>query len=165
MLTTSRCTLTTPQQQDYDDLRALYLNAQVRRYSGGPVEEQTFSSALAARLNPDTNPRYWVIRQTADDEFIGMVSLGLHHDGVSTEISYQLLPKWWRRGYATEAVQEVIRYAFEELKLPEIVAETQTANEASCRLLEKVGMQLQQTVERFGAEQAIFSIANPDANL
>jgi ribosomal-protein-alanine N-acetyltransferase len=79
------------------------------------------------------------------------------------EVSYQLLPQWWRQGYATEVVQKIIQHAFADLALTKVVAETQTANIASCRLLEKVGMLREETLERFGAEQGIFSISCPNA--
>ncbi|WP_413306207.1 GNAT family N-acetyltransferase [Bacillus sp. 1P10SD] len=93
--------------------------------------------------------------------FIGMVSLDPHHDGIYYEVSYQLLPNWWGVGYATEVVQVVINFALNELKQPKIIAETQIANIVSCRPLEKLGMKLEGTINRFGAEQAIYSIKSP----
>lgn len=162
MLRTDRCILVEPQQQDYENLRDLNTDAEVRRYLGGPADEQVFRSGFEARLNSGATPLYWVIRQASDDEFIGSLSLGTHHDGTSTEVSYQLLPKWWGQGYGTEVVQRIIRYAFEDLGLTKVLAETQTANKASCRLLETVGMRLERTVQRFGAEQSIFSITGED---
>lgn len=42
-----------------------------------------------------------------------------------------------------------------------LVDETQTANKRSYRLLEKLGMQLERKVIRFGAEQAMYSISSP----
>lgn len=51
-------------------------------------------------------------------------------------------------------------YAFNTLKLTEIVAETQTSNRASCRLLEKLGMKFRETIQRFGEEQSIYCIKN-----
>ena len=53
-------------------------------------------------------------------------------------------------------VQAVIRYALRDLGLPRVVAETQTANIASCRLLEGLGLRRERTVQRFGAQQAIY---------
>ena len=81
-----------------------------------------------------------------------------HHDGVYLEISYQLLPNWWGAGYATEVVQVIINFALIELNLSKVIAETQTANTSSCKLLENLGMKLERTISRFGAEQAIYSI-------
>lgn len=101
---------------------------------------------------------YWAVRKKHTGDFMGLISLDSHHDGLHLEISYQFLPQWWGKGYATEAVQLIINYGLNELKLSKIVAETQTANISSCKLLERVGMELEQTISRFGAEQAIYSI-------
>src|SRR5215212_7088077 len=47
---------------------------------------------------------------------------------------------YWNRGYATEAVAEVVRYGFEERSLRRIRANHFGSNEASGRVLRKVGM-------------------------
>ncbi|MDY0406771.1 GNAT family N-acetyltransferase [Virgibacillus sp. 179-BFC.A HS] len=109
-------------------------------------------------LCPNTVSHYWVVREKYTQKFIGLVSLDTHHVGTDLEVSYQFLPHWWGKGYATEVVGAVIHIAFHEFNLPRIVAETQTANKVSCRLLEKLGRALERTVMRFGAEQAIYSI-------
>lgn len=113
---------------------------------------------LDEMLNTSNKSYYWVVREKRTDDFIGLLSLGPHHDGVDLEVSYQLLPNWWGRGYATEVVQVIINYALNELNLPKVLAETQTANISSCKLLEKLGMELERKVNRFGAEQSIYSI-------
>ena len=41
-----------------------------------------------------------------------------------------------------------------------MIAETQTANILSCKLLERVGMKLEQKIQRFGTEQTIYAIYN-----
>lgn len=46
----------------------------------------------------------------------------------------------WRRGYATEAAQAVLGYAFETYDWEEIVAFTSEGNVASRRVMEKLGM-------------------------
>lgn len=60
--------------------------------------------------------------------------------GVQAEIGWCLDPAVGGRGYATEAVRELIRIAFEELGLRRLVANAFAANEPSCRLMERVGM-------------------------
>ena len=158
MYETKRCKLSKIQKSDYEDVKKLYTDERVRQFLGGIVEEDIYRTKFTNMCKGNNNSLYWVVRQKYDNQFIGLVSLDLYHDGINTEISYQLLPKWWGYGYATEIVQKVISYAFRELGLIKIVAETQLANKSSCKLLNKIGMNLEGTVERFGAEQLIFSI-------
>ncbi|KIV58534.1 hypothetical protein AM501_03675 [Aneurinibacillus migulanus] len=160
MLETNRCLLTKLQQANYEDVKKLYVNEEVRKYLGGTLKEETIKKSFFKMVQPTIDSLYWVAREKHSNEFIGLISLDTHHDGTSTEVSYQLLPQWWGAGYATELVKEIIDYAFNQLNLPEVIAETQTANNASRRLLERLGMELVQTVQRFGEEQAIYSIKN-----
>lgn len=57
------------------------------------------------------------------------------------EIGYELHPEYWRKGYATEAVSEVISYGFKELDLTRIGAIVFIENKASNELLTKLGFQ------------------------
>lgn len=60
--------------------------------------------------------------------------------GVQAEIGWCLDPAEGGRGYATEAVRELIRISFEELGLRRLIANAFAANEPSWRLMERVGM-------------------------
>jgi [ribosomal protein S5]-alanine N-acetyltransferase len=59
------------------------------------------------------------------------------------EIGYELAPDQWGKGYATEAVGEILRFGFEELGLHRIAAWTVADNAASARVLEKAGFSLE----------------------
>ncbi len=155
---TERCFMNTFQQSDYMDVKKLYVNQEVRKFLGGTRQENSIELVLNDMLNSGTDSMYWVVREKHTDDFIGLVSLDPHHDGDYLEISYQLLPNWWGKGYASEVVQLLIHYALNELNLSKVIAETQTANTSSCKLLERLGMELERTISRFGAEQAIYSI-------
>jgi RimJ/RimL family protein N-acetyltransferase len=56
------------------------------------------------------------------------------------EIGWALSPSHQGRGYATEAVQGLLRVCFEDLGLRRVVANAFLANEPSWRLMERVGM-------------------------
>lgn len=158
MLETNRCILSYIQIDDYDDVKLLYVNEDVRRYLGGTQNNKNIQASFTKMIHTRIESLYFIVREKYTKEFIGLISLDTHHDGISTEVSYQLLPKWWGDGYATEILNEIINYAINKLQLTEIVAETQTANIASCRLLEKLGMNLRETVHRFGEVQSIYCI-------
>ena len=66
----------------------------------------------------------------------------------SAEVGYVLNPAYHGRGLATEAVRRVIRFGFEELELHRIEAHFMVGNDASRRLMERVGM----TFEGFARE-------------
>lgn len=155
---TERSYINTFQKSDFEDVKKLYVNQEVRKFLGGILQEDSIRVALNQMLQLSDESYYWVIREKLTADFIGLVSLDPHHDGNYLEISYQFLPNWWGAGYATEVVQEIINFAFKELNLSKVIAETQTANISSCKLLEKLKMELEKTIIRFGAEQAIYSI-------
>jgi ribosomal-protein-alanine N-acetyltransferase len=157
MIETDRCRLTALRADDLEHVVALYTDEDVRRFLGGPRDEAEVRSKFPMLLQSNAKTRYWAVRLKADDTFIGIIDLGPHHDGTDIEVSYQFLPVWWGQGYATETVQAVVNYTLEDLGLPRVIAETQMANVASRRLLARLDMRLTQTVERFGARQAIYA--------
>lgn len=156
-LETGRCAMMPLQKTDYQEMKQLYMNQEVRKYLGGVRTEDDFQQIFEEMI--DSREEYhWVIRTKDSKEFVGFLSLGLHHDGFSHEVSYQLLPEWWGNGYGIDAVKAVLDYAFDVLRLPKIIAETQTSNLPSRKLLERAGMREEQRLVRFGAEQIIYEI-------
>src|SRR3546814_79262 len=60
--------------------------------------------------------------------------------GVEAELGWVFDPAHTGHGYATEAVRELLRLSFEELGLRRVIANCFAENEASWRLMERVGM-------------------------
>ncbi|WP_226577961.1 GNAT family N-acetyltransferase [Halobacillus litoralis] len=160
MIETKRCVLNEVNQADFNDVKNLYVNDDVRKFLGGTREEVEIQGIIDQMVNNDVDAWYWGVRKALTLEFIGIISLDPHHSGNHTEVSYQLLPEWWGKGYATEVVKEVIEYGFQQLNLKRIVAETQAANKPSCKLLERVGMTKIDQYQRFGATQSLYSKSN-----
>lgn len=158
LLLTDRTVMKEIQNIDLEEVKELYLHPLVRKYLGGPREEDSIAALFEGMQTSDEKSLYLVVREKGTNHFIGLVSLDPHHDGENIEISYQFLPRWWGKGYGSEIVKEVVGYAFNEMNLQKITAETQMANVYSCRLLEKTGMKLDKTITRFGETQCIYSI-------
>lgn len=158
-LQTTRCHLTALKKSDLGHMIALRTNEDVRRFLGGPATEETITTRFADMLKPKASTHQWAVRTKKDNAFIGLITLDPHHSGTDLEVSYEFLPQWWGNGYATETIGAVIDHAFNDLNLPRLLAETQMANTASRRLLERLGFALEQTVERFGAQQAIYAFS------
>lgn len=62
------------------------------------------------------------------------------HPAQVIEIGWRLAYSAWGRGLATEGARAVVGYAFETLKLPNLVSFTVPANLRSRRVMEKIGM-------------------------
>ena len=60
--------------------------------------------------------------------------------GVQAELAWVLDPAATGRGFATEAVREVLRVCFEELGLRRVTATCFADNEPSWRMMERLGM-------------------------
>ena len=90
--------------------------------------------------NPDQWEWYaiWII-ELRDGTHIGDLCFkGLDSNGVA-EIGYGILEEYQGQGYATEAVEATLRWAFQNPNVTAIEAETDADNAASKRVLEKCG--------------------------
>ncbi len=86
----------------------------------------------------------WAIVSREDGHMIGTCGFtAFDFPSDSAEIGYVLNPVYHGRGLATEAVREVIRFGFEELKLHRIEAKFMKENTRSLKLMERVGMQFE----------------------
>ena len=70
-------------------------------------------------------------------EFMLRVSSERHRQG---EIGWSLHPDAQGHGYATEAAQELLRIAFQDLGLHRVVADADPRNTGSLRIMERLGM-------------------------
>ncbi|MFK9094996.1 GNAT family N-acetyltransferase [Bacillus salipaludis] len=82
----------------------------------------------------------WGIKLKENQKIIGTVGLNaLHLKNKRAEIGYELHPSFWRTGYVTEAIKEVLRFSFDQLDLYRVGAVVYPENEASINLLMKLG--------------------------
>lgn len=152
------CRIGPIRQSDLPLVVRLYSEPQVRSFLGGPLSAQLAMQRAAEFIQSE---QAWAVRPTmGNPSLLGVVALDPHHDLEDIEVSYLFLPEYWGRGYATEAVQQVLAHAFGTMELRRVVAETQAANASSVRLLERLGFRQLRQVVRFGAEQRIY-LAEP----
>lgn len=83
---------------------------------------------------------YYRVIEDANQNPIGVCSLTVNKKHNKGEIGYMIHPYFWGKGYATKAAQYLITYGFKNLKLNRIFAVTDTRNDGSIRVLEKVGL-------------------------
>jgi len=86
----------------------------------------------------------WAVDDKATSEFAGYIGLAVPsfetHFTPCVEIGWRLAAHFWNRGLATEGAASVLRFAFETLRLEEVVSFTSTTNLPSHRVMEKPRM-------------------------
>ncbi len=88
----------------------------------------------------------WLILEKTSNNPIGVCGL-LKRDWLEhIDIGFALAPEFSRLGYAYEAAQGTINYAFEKLQVEKISAITIPQNSPSINLLNKLGFDLQKEI-------------------
>jgi RimJ/RimL family protein N-acetyltransferase len=146
MLQTRRILLRRWRDSDREPFAALNSDPRVMRFFPALLSREE-SDALVQRIERDFEKRgfgLFAAELSADRAFIGFIGLSVPdfeaHFTPCVEIGWRLAADCWNQGLATEGAREVLRHAFDSLRLDEIVARTVPANLASRRVMEKIGM-------------------------
>jgi RimJ/RimL family protein N-acetyltransferase len=123
---------------------ALWGNPEVTARIGGPFSPEKVRARLKSeiRLFEECSIQYWPIFLLEDHQHVGCAGLRTYPaNEAARELGFHLLPPFWGQGLATEAAVAVLDYAFGTLDLNTIVAGHHPSNEASRRVLAKVGFE------------------------
>ncbi|GAB3260210.1 GNAT family N-acetyltransferase [Chitinimonas naiadis] len=85
---------------------------------------------------------FYLVELKETGTVLGMCGLAKRDYLDDVDIGYALLPLYWGHGYVHEAAAAVLRYASLELGLKRVVATTRPDNQASVKVLEKLGLRL-----------------------
>lgn len=89
----------------------------------------------------------FVITLKGIDDPIGMVDF--HITGFTVGIGYVIGRAYWGKGYAPEAVREIVDWALNQPSIYRVCADCDVDNIASARVMEKVGMQCEGVLRRY----------------
>ena len=91
----------------------------------------------------------WGIQLLDNSQIIGSIGFGevnLVHNRV--EMGYVLSKDYWNQGIMTEAVEEILRFSFEDLTINRIMARCHEENHASEKVMQKAGMLYEGTLRQ-----------------
>ena len=77
-----------------------------------------------------------------ENKVIGFCGMKYEPELGAPDLGYRMLPQYWAQGLGTEAASAALQYARNSLGLRRIMAEAVRENEASGRILLKIGFQL-----------------------
>jgi RimJ/RimL family protein N-acetyltransferase len=81
---------------------------------------------------------------------------------VDVEVAYRLARSAWGQGIATEAAGALVAHALGPLALPRVVAVTYPANQASQRVLDKLGFERRGIREYKGVQATYHVLTSSD---
>ena len=95
------------------------------------------------------NKYQWAIVLKDTNEVIGTIStVGMNENIDMVHIGYCIGSRWWNCGYVSEALNEIIRYFFEEVGVKRIEAYHDPFNGASGSVMQKCGMTYEGTLRQ-----------------
>lgn len=144
VLRTARLALRPFSDADAADLLGIFGDPEVVRYwSTGAwtgIAQAEAMIAEARQAYRDGGLYRYAIALRETDRLIGVCNLrGFFDQNRRCELGYALARDHWGQGYAGEALEALLGHAFHVLDLNRIEADIDPRNEASARLLEKLG--------------------------
>lgn len=146
MIETERLSLRRWQPRDRDALWAQVSDPEVMRFLLAIPDAAAFEAHLARldQWQADNGFTFWVVERRADGAVLGVC--GLKRGGAGTpiadslEIGWRLARAHWGQGYAREAAQAVLGWAWANTDADQVWAITVEQNPASWGLMERLGM-------------------------
>ncbi len=150
---------------------AIRSKPEVARYLAGGEAAAAEGAEIAARLVPafaalwdakGHGPGYgpWAVEERATGRLIGHLGLRLLPEFQGrTELLYALSPEAQGKGYAVEGAATALAFGFDTLCLSTIIAVAMPQNEASLKVMDRVGMKRRPgLVEVFGLKTVMAEI-------
>jgi RimJ/RimL family protein N-acetyltransferase len=129
-------------ETDIDLAMGLWGDPEVTRFIGGPLSRAQVQERLSREISTmqSRGVQYWPMFLLATGEHVGCCGLRPYKTEEKTfEIGVHLRKAFWGQGYAPEATNAVMNYAFNNLGVKALFAGHNPANDASRRVLEKLG--------------------------
>ncbi|GAA2998403.1 GNAT family N-acetyltransferase [Actinokineospora diospyrosa] len=129
---------------DAGALAAYRSDPEIARYQAWetPLSLERAAEKAAEYAGDDPEAAGWFqYAISLDGALIGDLGVNLHENRLQAEIGFTIAGPSQGRGYGTEAVARVLRHLFVDRGLHRVSAECDPRNEASARLLERVGFQ------------------------
>lgn len=143
-LETERLILREWREADIEPFWQLSQNPEAMRYLGPMPDRDSIAQAVAGqRQNQQQNGVcFWAVERRADCRFVGYCGLAPAKPPFEgeVEIGWRLERAAWGQGYAREAAQASLDWAWANLKAQQVIAITVPANERSWGLMKRLGM-------------------------
>jgi len=142
-LVTTRLILRRPTLKDAEDIAKQANNSHVSKYLALVPYPYTIKDArkfISSCSKKKKHQRDFAIMYKPSGKVIGMIGfMGIDNFSKKADVGYWLGEKYWGQGIATEAMEAMVSFAFQKLKLIRLQAEVYVKNRLSANLLKKLG--------------------------
>ncbi|WP_238881500.1 GNAT family N-acetyltransferase [Clostridium sp. YIM B02551] len=121
---------------------AMYYLPEIRTNTLDKSKENLYEAIKESKMEKRTKFFFGIIIK-ATNEYIGEIGYTVIIDsaeGKVVNLGYFILPKFWGKGFVTEAAREVINYAFSQEDIIKIETGCVTENVGSEKVMKKLGM-------------------------
>ncbi len=144
LLKTQRLELSPFQQDELNSLHQLFTDPYIRKYLWDdellPLEQS--QEVLSVNLQHFQQDKWglWKIQPKGGQEIMGFVGLWNFFEEPQPQLLYAILEKYAGQGFATEAAQRIVQYAFEDLNFSYLLAAMDEPHKISQKLAQRIGM-------------------------
>jgi len=146
-LTTTRLLLRAWREDDLDDYAAMCADPEVMRFigSGTPLDRADSWRWIALTVGHWELRGFgqWALESRSDGTLVGRAGLWQPEGWPGLEVGWALARSQWGHGFATEAGQAAIDFAWRSLHASEIISLIQPDNIRSQRVAGRLGLQLE----------------------
>lgn len=151
---------------DEEAFVALFGDDRVSQWMGDGPEPEEETRALFGRIFTKVYAEHkfdvWAVRE--DGRLVGHAEIKHVEDTGGHELIYALAYEAWGRGLGTELANAIIAYGFDELGLSEVHATVAAPNEASLKVMGKLGfVHVRDKTEDDGSTTRVLTLAKPEA--
>ncbi|MFF2890185.1 GNAT family N-acetyltransferase [Paenibacillus sp. NPDC057967] len=138
-LSTQRLSIGKFRTEDWSAVLEYTSDRQVMEYMPEGVFQEKEAKAFVLQNMAETAEKF-AVRLLDGDKLIGHMVFHKWYGENTYEIGWVFHPRYHNQGFATEAAQEVLKFAFEQLNAHRVIATCQPENIPSYRIMEKIGM-------------------------
>ncbi|MGI6692303.1 MAG: GNAT family N-acetyltransferase [Limnochordia bacterium] len=151
MLETERLILRQLRYEDGPDIQSYFTPELAKYYDWWPrtvAEGRGFVRFFKTGYREEQSIR-WGITLKPSDRVIGTVGFSDFDHFSRAELGYELSMDYWHRGIMFEALRAVVPFGFNEIEMHRIQASCFPENEASIKLLERLGFKREGLLRKY----------------
>ncbi len=140
-LETERLILRGWRAEDFEPLAAIHADPETMTFVGGAQERNDAWRSLASLAGHWVLRGYgkWAVERKSDGVLLGRVGMINPEGWPALEIGWTLGKQYWGRGYATEAAQAALDYAFTTQAVDRLISCIDANNIASQAVAKRIG--------------------------